>query len=402
MKLTNKFTWIGILILSLMFIGCDQDLPDKLYDPDAATGDTPVLTSIVPDGKPLAGVGRLTVTGENFSSVPEENFLYFDGVEATILSASPTELYVVAPDVVGDSVVVKAAVFRVELFSNEIIYQLIPAVSMAGDILEPGTETNQGYALAVDVNDIVYVQTDPKKIKKIAPDGTTTDFATTTYVAATSMKFGPGGILYASAPAGRVRKIVQYDQAGNESIFTTFPSAPEDFDFDAAGDILAAVGADIYRVKPDKSKAVIGSFPGDVTTLRLFNGQLYALEKANDTGAQKIWTATVQESSLENITEIYDSASSGVLSGTTINAMLLTETGDMVFGTDYDENGMFQLTSDGTVTSVYPELLSPEITALSWGNSTSFYALRDVDGNTTVLRVDMDTVLGAPYAGRQQ
>ncbi|MCA9734330.1 IPT/TIG domain-containing protein, partial [candidate division KSB1 bacterium] len=281
MKSKNKLTWIGILLLAIVSVSCNQELPDKLFDPDAPKGTTPVLTSIVPDGKPLAGVGRLTVTGENFSSVIEENYLYFNGVEATILSASPTQLYVIAPDVVGDSVVVKAAVFRVELFSNEIIYELIPAVSEYGRILEPGTETNQGYALAVDVNENVFVQTDPKKIKKISPNGITTDFATTTYVAATSMKFGPGGILYASAPAGRVRKIVQYDQAGNEILFTSFPAVAIDFDFDTAGDILAAVGADIYRVKPDQSKAIIGSFPGELKTIRLFNGQLYALELAD-------------------------------------------------------------------------------------------------------------------------
>lgn len=401
MKINKNLAWISALLLSFLLMGCNQDLPDKLYDPDADKGATPVLTSIIPDGKPLAGVGKLTVTGENFSPVPEENYLYFSGQRATILSASSTQLYVIAPDVVGDSIVVKAAVFRVELFSNELIYELIPAVIEYGKIENPGEETQQGYALAVDNAENVFVQTDLKKIQKIALNGTTTNFATTSYVAAKSMKFGPGGLLYASAPAGRVRKIVQYAADGTESLFATFPATPEDFDFDAAGDILAAVDMDIYRIKPDKSKAVIGSLPAVVKSVKFYNGVLYCLQKADGSGQQKVWTVSPQESSLDNLTEIFDSGTSDVLAGASLNAMVVTENGDLVFGTNHVDNGIFTVSASGEVASLYASLIAAEITSLSWGNSTILYALRDKDGTTKVLRVDMDTVKSATYEGRQ-
>ncbi|HEX6982783.1 MAG TPA: fasciclin domain-containing protein [Balneolaceae bacterium] len=56
----------------------------------------PTISSV----EPLSGsVGtEVTITGENFSATPEENIVTFGGVEATINSATETELVVVVPD----------------------------------------------------------------------------------------------------------------------------------------------------------------------------------------------------------------------------------------------------------------------------------------------------------------
>ncbi len=399
LNLIQKYT--GLLLLAFILTGCNQDLPDKLYDPDADKGATPVLTALFPEDQTLAGVGEMTITGQNFSPVASENYVYFDGSQATVVSATPTELQIIAPDIVGDSLAVKVAVFRVELFSNSLIYKLIPAVLEFGTIEEPGADTQEAFAVAVDAAENIYVQTKAKKIKKIAPDGSSSDFSSTTYVTARSMKMGQGGLLYAAAAAGRVRKIVTYTAEGSESLFTTFSAAPEDFDFDAAGDLLVAVGSDIYRVKPDKSKTLIGSFPAKLKAVRLFNGLLYAMQIADGSGSQKIWTAKATETTLENITETFDSANAAWLAGADILTMAFAEDGTMLFGTDNVDNGMFRLNTDGSGAALYANLIAAEIRSLSWGNGTVFYALRHLEGATKVLRVDMGNLKSAPYEGRK-
>ena len=76
---------------------------------------TPVINSMDPANAALAGVTHITINGNNFSTVPAENIVTFNGVKAQVLSATKTQIVVMAASVSAftDSVKVKIAVLKV-------------------------------------------------------------------------------------------------------------------------------------------------------------------------------------------------------------------------------------------------------------------------------------------------
>jgi len=114
---TNIFVWAVILGSIIFLVNCSEDVTPSLYDQVGASPPPPVISDMVP-AQGLAGVTIVTITGSNFSSVLENNFVYFKDIPAKILEASETQLIIIAPDLVQDSIQVKIAVHKVEEFSN--------------------------------------------------------------------------------------------------------------------------------------------------------------------------------------------------------------------------------------------------------------------------------------------
>ena len=87
-----------VLILFIaLFSNCGEDPTPSLFDPDAPQGATPQIAEIIPAGSTLSGIGQVTIKGQNFSTVPAENFVFFNDVRAEVVSASTTELTVKTP-----------------------------------------------------------------------------------------------------------------------------------------------------------------------------------------------------------------------------------------------------------------------------------------------------------------
>src|SRR5206468_7983742 len=104
-------------ILPVIFIaGCKENIPPSLYDPNAIGGAAPTITNVSPPDSALAGVTAVTITGANFSSVKENNSVFFNDLRATVLVATPTQLRVTAPILVKDTVFIKIAVVGSDLF----------------------------------------------------------------------------------------------------------------------------------------------------------------------------------------------------------------------------------------------------------------------------------------------
>ncbi|MDQ7053705.1 MAG: IPT/TIG domain-containing protein [candidate division KSB1 bacterium] len=86
---------------------CGTEPTPSIWDPEWKGRPDPVITGVEPPGGTFAGIGIVTLIGENFSSEPAENHVYFDGVKGEILSATPTAVQVKAPNLTGDSVRIK-------------------------------------------------------------------------------------------------------------------------------------------------------------------------------------------------------------------------------------------------------------------------------------------------------
>ena len=139
----NFYLCLSIFILA----GCEGDRQESLYNPNAPKGLTPEITTVSPIEGALAGVGEVTITGKNFSFNKDEVLVFFDAKRAQVLEATPTQLVVVAPNIFGDSIKIKIAVYKVELYSDIFLYKLIPAVDEIGKLMDDDV----GFGIAVDV-----------------------------------------------------------------------------------------------------------------------------------------------------------------------------------------------------------------------------------------------------------
>ena len=399
---------LGALAATLIFLqslsGCKNDYPDSVYNPDAPPGATPVIASLSPEGEALAGVGIITITGQNFSATPEENFVFFDAMKAGILEASTTQLVVRAPNLVSDSVSVKIAVDRVELFSAPFIYSLIPAVEVFGRLENAGQDATQAFGIAVDLNENVYVSVTGKQIKKVAPDGTTTLFAEPTFLQANALRIGPAGGLYAVSAAGRVRKVSVFSTSGTESTLASFTKTPVDLDFDEAGNLWVALVDEIHIIKPDNSKNLVASYAADLNAIRVYNGFLYVAGRDNATSAPTLWRSQIQGDALGASEVVLDGASAIWLEDADILSFTFSAAGEIFLGTTHP-SGIFVYTSDGDHSELYPGLLEPNIYSLVWGNANLMYAMRqtvnpDLGDVSKLLKIDLARN-GAPYYGRK-
>jgi hypothetical protein len=131
-----KYFSFLIIISTVLMLGCKDDSPGSMFDPNFTGAPVPVITEVDPLSGSLAAIGIVYIMGENFSSVPHENIVYFGKKDGKILEASEIKLTVQAPDEIGDSLRLRVSVAGAIDFSNTVMYTLKPAVEIHPDINE--------------------------------------------------------------------------------------------------------------------------------------------------------------------------------------------------------------------------------------------------------------------------
>ncbi len=92
MEKYRRLTIITLFAVATAITSCVKDAPP---DPPAAPAVALSVTSISPT-RGIPGT-MITIVGSGFSSILTENIVYIRGVMATVISATSTELIVVAP-----------------------------------------------------------------------------------------------------------------------------------------------------------------------------------------------------------------------------------------------------------------------------------------------------------------
>ena len=399
-KLIQFFSLVIIIIASTALLSsCNQEAAPSLYLADEDKGATPVISSIVPDKEALAGVTEITINGSNFSSVKENNFVYFGTAKATVLQASATQLVVKAPAKIANDLDTKIAVQGVENFSNSVKYNLLEAV---GVYFAFAKGVDVPMTVAVDKNENVFVYLNNKGIKKIASDGTLKDWAPKGGESFFfDMKMGPNNILYGTR---NLRLISQIEEGKASATFVTFPTGITiaALDFDQNKNIWASGGGgNLYSVTPSKT---ITAFPIDytVSALRVYNGYVYVVGKKGDEEA--IYRYKINSNtSLGNKEKYFDIGATYGLGKINIGAITFSEDGELILGTD-QADAFIAVNSSAKATILYPGLLSPNARSLCWGTKKNMFYVRDYLDATgsanSLIRVDMQK-LSAPYYGRQ-
>jgi hypothetical protein len=357
----------------------------------------------------------LTIIGQNFSTVMEENLVYFNGVSAEILSASATELVVKAPNVVSDSILVQVSVQGAVLFGEYFPYPLQSAIFIVGDF----DKNDDAYAIEYNPADSsLYLSLfkdnkgASKKIVRVSPDNERHDYSMTFLDKASAMRFGPdGSLFYANA----VQVLLRIPPGGEDpatagQIFAILPGAVFDLDFDSNNNIFCGgTGKAIYRVKHDDGTNITTPATYDsinIRAVRVYDGYLYVAGKfTGDNPAipeQAIWRNEITSADGDlGPNEVYYNWETGSYPNSNINTITFSSDGDAYIGTDGAEVIVI-LHPDGSTEPLYPGVLSPETYYLTWGDGVFLYANRrsTVQEDKAILMINV-LEEGAPYYGRQ-
>ena len=88
-KISKYYLVTSLVALIFLVMSCSEDTTPTVYN-NLPNGSTPVITSVSPPDSVISGVTNVTIVGQNFSPVPEDNIIYFNEYVADILQASAT------------------------------------------------------------------------------------------------------------------------------------------------------------------------------------------------------------------------------------------------------------------------------------------------------------------------
>jgi hypothetical protein len=384
---------LGLLFLS----GCTKPADNSVYDPNVSYKSSPAITSISPAGGAMAGMDTLVVQGTNFSSVLAENSVYFNAAPATLLSATATQIALVAPLVAIDSIGVRVAVSGSLQFSNTAQYKLFAGVLPWGSLLATETSTSVATDAAGNLFSGFALSAVEGGIFKCTPTGVRSTYAPATsgVLFWTSLKMGPGGYLYA---ARNFRAVYRFAPGGGTSgaVWLAFPVgvAINDIDFDQSGNLWGGGNnSNIYRVDQNK---VITTYPfvGFVRCVRVFNGYLYFSAKTD--AGEKIWRAQISSAGL-GTPEVYFDFAAAYPANAALSITFSTD-GTMYVGTD-SQAGLLIVGSGKTVSApfgAYKSLFGTGLAYLAWGAADDLYASTS---NGVLLKFMIRGKKSAPYYG---
>jgi len=394
------------IILSVIFASCEQDYPSSLYDSDYTGNPAPVIESVDPPDSSLAGVGIITLSGNNFSPVKHENMVYIGSKSSKILEASETRLMVQAPNEIGDSLLLRAAVAGAIKPSNEKYYVLEPAVEKHGDISENQTP----WAVATDSDGNVYVSVSRNGssdgVQKITEDGTLEEYVPPRIPRYDGMKFGPDDHLYLVRGLRLIARVPP--GGGTEENWLPLRTGIRlvDLDFDEYGYLWAVGNNDvIVRVQISDEEVEEFAFDANSKSVRYFDGHLYvsAVTQKDDTHQSNIWRFHIDDTGIPGEPEIYFAFSEKYDEEDAVaQAITFSEDGYLYIGTD-GPDGIIVVSPGGNEWEpLYPGLINPEGSIFAWGDGPNLYYTRGEAGNISQALIRINTQReSAPYYGVQ-
>lgn len=408
---TWKVTWLsGLLVpIALLGAGCNENPPDSIYDPNAPLGLTPTISAISPSpgspppNTPLAGVTTITIAGTNFSTVGANNVVYFDRVIAQVLDATNTQLRVRAPNLPKDSIQVKVSVIggNAEKFSDVSMYELDIAVEEYA-----GLDTLKRPAgITCDANGNLFVSVYTSTgltISRISNN--TLDSALYSPVLASSsrsynsLKFGPGGDLYATAKTNIIFRIPPGGGASTLWLRGGLLGNTVDLDFDQSGTMWAGGGGTaVYRIRLSDKNVKQFPFTATVRSVRVFGNDLYVAARMDTT--EGIWRfPIISADSLGTPQLAYNFGAA--FPGFGAYALTFTVDGDMLIGTDAPAGLVIVRTGGGTGEPFYSGLLGPKVVSMAYSNDVNLFVTQEfpsASGRTERINTQK---LSAPYYGR--
>ncbi len=261
---------LGLLFfIGLVFIACKA--PDQpTYgtdnpDPNPTGQPAPTLSEIDPQEGYLKQT--VTIKGSGFNTVPEYNFVAFDKKEATVLSATATELEVKTPNIADTTIKVKAAVKGSEYWSNFLDFTFKSVLQVISE------EINWPMGVEADDQGNVYVgSATDEVIYKFDSDGNKSVFAEVPVSG--SIGWGPGGYLYVAQ--SWENKIVRVSSDGQTiEDYLTDIDTPVDFDWDSNGTMYICANDEGFKMYDGASITHLSDIGGGSKSCRVYEDAVY-------------------------------------------------------------------------------------------------------------------------------
>lgn len=397
-KIYNSMMILLSFGLLAFFIGCSEDPEPSLYNLVSPAGVVPTITSISSStSTPLAGFSTLSIHGKNFSPNVDENFVFFNGVKGTVLSATTTKIDVKSPaSVFGDSIQVRVTVYKNENISNTFIYAISNPINIpfpfdpkVGDVPWSVTAFNNGDLL---------VSLDGKGIKRISA-GVISDYipkGAESYWNA--IKLQSNGNVFAARNLRGVWRLLQ-NTTPSTAPWAITPTGTRVWDFDWDQNLnLWAVGNNnvIIKIKSDLTSSTY-NFVGNLRAVRFFNGYLYVAGARDN--VEKVWRFVVDSNGDLGAEEEYFNLSARN-PAVTINTMAFSADGFLYLGTNKKTDPIIEIKPDRTASDFYPGVIpASDVLSFYWPQGQFLYFIRKADTrDQTVIRVNM-LKNGAPNYG---
>lgn len=387
----NKILWFAgasLLSLALVFMGCegpDQPVYDSDHpDPNPPNKNPATVTAINPASGYFAET--VTITGTNFNPDPTKDLVKFGNRVGNIMNATTTELTVVTPGIIGDSVDVSVAIAGSEFWSDPVTFFFKP-LPESHDLQVIDEEIVWPNGVAVDGDENIYVgSANDEMIYKITPDGDKSEFAAASVSGA--IHFGPSGYLYVCQQNDS--NIIRISPDGSTSEVVVEVESPIDFDWDADGNMFIV-----------SNWSGISKFDGSELTelvsidnpkcIRVFEDYVYVSD---------IWNSTIlrydmTENGLENEEVVY--------SGDSPLSFDLASNGLMIFIEAW-EISLYTLFQDGSLGPLmYEEELETPMRYIVWHGKylyivSTLNAGADGPGKTLKVYIGLEQ---APRYGEQ-
>lgn len=394
----------GLLILlgAAIIAGCTSESA-SLFDPDySPERPDPSISQIQPEEGWLAGVDEVIITGENFSDVPDENRVYFDGIPGIIHSATPNELRVRPSRVVGENVPVKLTVRYAINWSNIEEYRLDQAVFQA-----PGSISNDNVlGIASDAEGDIYFSFQEGGIARGIRKWNTVEGTTEIYMPSqfnwNSLKIGPDGLVYGARNIfGIYRETPQGTIDNNPFAVGSSGETYIDMDFDEDG-YLWTVGnnPNIFRIDINDGSVTRFPFEANLRAVRYYQGKLYMggrIPDGSDEGSLEIWTMDISNGQASNPQRYLNISD---ISDIDFNMLAITfdAEGRIYMGANTG-TGIYTWSEEEGFNEFYPGLIEPNGYSFGWNGEFLIASATNREEETRyALKIDVRRE-GAPYYG---
>jgi hypothetical protein len=400
-KQTIKGMLLSLCCLMLLIsTGCEFDVATPKYYDQAAQPATPSITQMVPD-RATPGVNTITIQGQNFSSIPDRNKVYFGNIVADVVSATPTTLIVRRPNMTGTLPVKVVSYDALLVASAPSAYTIDAVLTSFGSFLEGYIET----ALAVDKNGNFYVfQDTPANAYKVTPAGERTLLGTLGKTI-TDAVVAPDGQVVMFGRSLVIQKIDPTTGTTTDWVRLTRQSASGDFDKN--GNLWAGGqnNGDLWCLKPDLTKAASGIYSqGQICKVRVFNDYVYVgLEIEPVDMLSGVFSFIYRSKIIDALGAlgpkelVYDRTQTGSYSASMFKDFALSAKGDLVIATD----NAFPLliVKNGVQDILYKGIVPATPKRMVWvGDYLYMLVLNNNKGD--LLKINLGEA-GAPYLGIQ-
>ena len=352
-------TFIILASLITMIIGCKYDVAEPLWNSPPANSTEVTITSIDPAAA-TPGVNIITINGTNLSSALDStritkryndtlviydstfvyNGIYFDNVQATVISSSPTMIKVFRPNVVSNNCTIKIASDKALAVAKFGPYKIDAVMEPFGSFVANVPLSS----ISLDNAGNLYVaETNTQYLWKITPNGDKTQIMTETggstalvmKAVSSDLKISPvDGKLYYTTSIFPKTKYVQIMDLNSptvkmDSIALTKNVICCDF---AANGYLYAGGrrSGIQIIRPDRSLRNDGYYATDtISSMRVFKGYVYVSTRHG------IWRHSLSDTSLVGAPELVLDLTQGMLASLPVKAISFSADGNKLYiGTD--------------------------------------------------------------------